>query len=378
MKKTCLLFLLLTAFPFCISAQVDNQALTREPVLPDSASGSLFLTVDHLFFFRNNEYYNPFADGYTLLGNQFSPALNYVPADGLVLTAGFLLKQDFGKPGFGRVLPVLGFGLEKLGMKSWLGSYRGTLGHRLPQPVYAFERSLSDPLEYGYQMVMEREHLFLDSWLHWDQMIERYDPEQEKIWAGLNMQWTPALTDRLRLEFPFMLTAFHHGGQIDTSGLAVYTLWNLGTGVGMRYSGPAAYFLQGAGVEMQYLLSSQGSSGGINPFSRGWGWYLNAEVNTRYLDLMLSYWKGHLFYAEFGDPLFSSVSRKLNREGYTEPDRELIFLRLMKDFRIAGNLWLSLRLEPFWDSRHGLDFSHGVYLHYTDVFKLWKGGVPGP
>ncbi|HDR90580.1 MAG TPA: hypothetical protein ENN63_13260 [Bacteroidetes bacterium] len=353
-------------------AQWDNRVFLNEPAFPDTVAGNLFLGVDHLFYFRNNEYFNPFADGYTLTGHHLFPSLIYLPGKDVSLHAGFFMNQEFGKSGNPGIYPVVGVRFKKWGLETLLGRINGNHFHRLPQPVYSFERSLTDPLEFGMQSIVSKENLFIDTWIHWEQMIERYDDEQEKIWGGFHGIWSPVNTGRTRLHVSMLVTAFHYGGQIDISGLPVYTLWNAAAGAGYTLMSRHSERITSAGLETQLHLSHQASEGGINPFGKGWGLYMEAFVNTVVVDGALSYWKGDSYYAEFGDPLFSSVSRKVNREGYTEKKRDLFVLRLKKDIRIMDGFWLSIRFEPFWDSRYGVDFSHGVYLHYTGCFSLLR------
>jgi len=359
-------------WPVPSKAQWDNRIFLHEPTFPDSVAGNLFLGVNYLFYFRNNEYFNPFADGYTLTGNHLSPIWIYLPGKDVSLHAGFFVKQEFGKSGYPDIYPAVGVRFKKWGLETQLGRIKGNHFHRLPQPVYSFERSLTDPLEFGMQSILEKENLFIDTWIHWEQMIERYDDEQEKIWGGFHGVWSPLNTDRSRVYVSILVTSFHHGGQIDVSELPVYTLWNVATGAGYTLTSRNIEWINSAGVEAQLHLSRQVGDGGLNPFGKGWGLYLEGFVNTVVVDGALSYWKGDAYYAEFGDPLFSSVSRKVNREGYTEKKRDLVILRLKKDFQILEGLWLSLRFEPFWDIRYGIDFSHGVYLHYTGCFSMLR------
>jgi len=353
-----------------VYGQVPGSIFLPEQERPDSLNDRIYIGMDYFFYFRNNEYYQPFADGLTLIGNHLQPSVVFCVTPGIRFSAGVFLRQDFGSEGFREAEPALGIEIEKWGIVSRFGKLRGNLLHRLPLPVYSFERALEDPLEFGYQTVLEKKNLFLDTWVHWENMIQRYDDKQEMIWGGLSSVWAPFSPGNFRIEIPFHITATHHGGQIDTSDMPVYTLWNIGGGLGLYLSGTATSFIRETGLNAMYLGSYQRSSGGLNPYKKGSGVYLNLAVSSRLVDVGLSYWKGNSYYSELGDPLYSSVGRKVNREGFTEENRELFFLRISKDIRVAGALWLSFRFEPFLDTRYGMDFSHGIYARYNCFFNI--------
>jgi hypothetical protein len=66
-----------------------------------------------------------------------------------------------------------------------------------------------------------------------------------------------------------------------------------------------------------------------------------------------------------GNDLFQSYSRKIKYEGYYEPYRSILILRLVKDWKIIDGLNVSLRLEPHYDVQNG-NFEHaeGLYVKY--------------
>ncbi|MGV3642468.1 MAG: hypothetical protein ACO1NZ_18230, partial [Adhaeribacter sp.] len=111
---------------------------------------------------------------------------------------------------------------------------------------------------------------------------------------------------------------------------------------------------------------------------QGHGLYLNAGIDTRIQNLMLSYWKGNGFITELGGKLFQSASTTVGHPDYLEKDRQLLILRFSHDLHLMEDLSLSLRFEPVYDlTTPQLEFSNSVYLHFNTDFFLGKRKEPG-
>ena len=108
----------------------------------------------------------------------------------------------------------------------------------------------------------------------------------------------------------------------------------------------------------------------LSPFASGGALYLNVGADTRYQDVMLSYWKGDGYVSELGGKLFQSASTTYKNPEFVQEDRQLLILRLMKDIELLADLNLTLRLEPVLDlDNPKLEFSNALYLTFdTDFF----------
>ncbi|QIL75888.1 hypothetical protein [Hymenobacter sp. HDW8] len=107
------------------------------------------------------------------------------------------------------------------------------------------------------------------------------------------------------------------------------------------------------------------------PYNKGNGWYLNASVNTRLSNIMLSYWSGNGFVSPQGGRLYQSISSTVNNADFTQRRRELLILRMFSDFHLPGNILLTTRFEPFYDlNRRQIEFSFGTYLNFNQEFFL--------
>src|SRR3546814_908971 len=161
------------------------------------------------------------------------------------------------------------------------------------------------------------------------------------------------------------MLGWHRGGQIDTTSLETITQVNLAAGI--EY----AWEREGAVERLftkNYLVAS-GNSSDLAPYKRGSALYLNAGIETQWLDAMVSFWSGHRFSAPVGAPVFQSVSSHIDHPGLLQDDRRLLFLRLKKDFTLAEELFVSARLEPFYDfDGEYADYSMSLYLVYQGFF----------
>lgn len=356
-------------------AQVDNSGLEhryREP-RPDPLSLSpqqtLSLSLYSFSYFRNYEYFNEFADGLTYFGTQLKPELVFRPGKHVSLHGGVFLAKDFGASGFREVQPLLSVRYQKNGIGFITGAIDPHLSHRYIEPLLDYDKSITDPVEYGTQLKFDRPVHRTDIWLNWKHMIYKPSSEQEEILAGVNTSLHVLRKKEFELSIPIQVIGWHSGGQIDTTALSAKTLLNLATGIEFAWNRNGA-------VEKiftkNYLLGF-GNSEGDGPYEEGTGLYLNAGVETRWLDVLLSYWRGHRFVAPAGAPVFQSVSSHVDHPGLTRDNRSLLFLRLKKDFTLDDALFVSARLEPFWDFQgRYADYSVSLFVVYQGFFDLFR------
>ncbi|WP_345237989.1 hypothetical protein [Hymenobacter saemangeumensis] len=105
------------------------------------------------------------------------------------------------------------------------------------------------------------------------------------------------------------------------------------------------------------------------------GVYLNGTLETKYADFMLSYFQGRNFISPLGGDLYQGISRTVSDPTYSEANRQLLLLRLMRDFRIDDSAALTVRVEPVYDlNARLLDFSFGVYLNFRQEWLLGNVG----
>ncbi|MFC6222462.1 hypothetical protein ACFP2F_04340 [Hymenobacter artigasi] len=340
------------------------------------AAGDLRISLNAFTFFKDNEYFNKIVDGYTLYGTQLNPQLVYYPTKDLRLEGGVFLWKDFGNPVLKAVRPTFRATWTTGKQQIILGNIRANLHHNYIEPMFNFERVMLNPLEEGIQMRYTGSRLFVDQWVDWQRQQYRYSNYQEEVAGGLtssyrispdNSRWTVAI--------PFQFTAIHHGGQIDTLDKPLQTVFNEAFGLEARRTldGPTVRAVRFSG----YVLGYQDYSftKGQFPFQYGRALYLNGTLETRFADVMVSYWQGSRFMSPLGGDLYQSASRTVSNPEFLDRKRNIVFVRLMRDFRISDGAALTARVEPVFDiNAKLLDYSFGMYLNFRQDWLLGNVG----
>jgi hypothetical protein len=340
--------------------------------------GDVRLALKAFTFFKDNEYFNRIIEGYTLFGTQLNPQLVYYPARNLRLEGGVFLWKDFGNPTLQQVRPTFRAGWTVKKHQFVLGNIFPHLHHGYIEPLFNFESVMLRPLEEGLQYRFLGERLFLDAWVDWQRQQYRFSNFQEELVGGLSSSYRfTAPGSRVQVTLPFQFTALHYGGQIDTVDKPLTTIVNEAAGLVVRYplAGPV---LQAMRLNAYGLAFQDRSPSPQLLFRRGTAVYLNGTLETRYGDLMVSYFQGQRFVAPLGGDLYQSVSRSVSDPTYTEADRRILLVRLLRDFRITDSAALTVRVEPVYDfNARLLDFSFGVYLNFRQEWLLGNVGQRG-
>ena len=356
------------------SIGIINKRRAASHSIPAEA-GELRVSLNAFVFFKDNEYFNKIVDGYTLYGTQLNPQLVYYPVKNLRLEGGIFLWKDFGNPVLKAVRPTYRATWTTGHHQFILGNIRPNLNHNYIEPIFNFERVMLNPLEEGLQYRYLGNKLFLDVWVDWQRQQYRFSNYQEEIAGGLSSSYRLTRPESaIQVALPFQFTGQHHGGQIDTLRKPLQTLFNEAVGIEARMMlGNRHRALRFNG----YMLGFQDHSltDGQLPFKYGRGLYLNTTFETHYVDLMLSYWQGSRFIAPLGGDLFQSASRTVSDPQFLDRQRQLLLLRLLRDFRISDTAALTVRVEPVYDFNiQLLDFSFGVYLNFRQDWLLSNVG----
>lgn len=357
-----------------VHAQLTNDSLEYR-LRPDEArTGELYLSVHNFNFLRNYEFFNDIQDGYTLYGAQLEPQLVYYANPKLVLTAGVHLRKDFGGKGIYKTYPL--FSIKYQGKHTALinGVLEGNVHHRFIEPIFDFERKITNPAEYGTQVVINKPSLFLDAFVNWNNMIYKPSPEQEQIFAGASSDITIRQTSRFKLSLPLQFMVFHQGGQIDTIDKPLKTIMNAAAGFKFRYQTNG--FIRSVSTENYLVGYNDHSPTKQQPFNNGGALYLNAGVQSRLGELIVSYWDGKKYISPAGMPLYQSLSQKINHEGYTEKERQLIVLHYAYQRELVPHFYLDFRIEPVIDLKSqkskSVEYYHSLFLVYKQEFRLVK------
>ncbi|OGX81840.1 hypothetical protein BEN48_05990 [Hymenobacter glacialis] len=339
-------------------------------------SGDLRVSLNAFVFFKDNEYFNKIIEGYTLYGTQLNPQLVYYPTKDLRLEGGVFLWKDFGNPVLQQVRPTFRATWTKGKQQIILGNIRPHLHHNYIEPMFNFERVMLNPLEEGIQVRYNGTRLFVDQWVDWQRQQYRFSNFQEEVAGGVSSSYRISPDGSpWHVAIPFQFTATHRGGQIDTLDRPLRTSFNEAFGLEARRR------LEGKNVRAVrfngYVLGFQNYSftTGQFPFKYGRALYLNATVESRFADVMVSYWHGSRYIAPLGGDFFQSASRTVSNPDFLDRNRQLVMVRLMRDIRISDAASLTARVEPVFDlNTRALDYSLAMYLNFRQEWLLGNIG----
>ncbi|WP_207532772.1 hypothetical protein [Desertivirga arenae] len=372
MKKLLLSLIIILQY-LLVNAQLQNDSLEYR-IKPDtSRTGNLELSLYNFNFLRNYEYFNKFQDGYTLFGSQLEPRLVYYPNSKLLVSAGIHVRKDFGKDGINKTYPLFTIKYQNKNTAFITGVLESNIHHRFIEPVFDIERKINAPIEYGTQVVINKKNLFLDAFVNWNRMIDRYSPVQEQIFAGASADFGIYSKEGFKFSLPIQFLVFHQGGQIDTDPNPLRTIAN--TALGFKAQLDRKGFVRQLKTENYFVTYAEFSPTKTAIFQDGRGLFINASLATKYGSLTSSYWEGNQYISVTGMPIYQSVSQQIDNPGYSEDVRKLLILRYTYQRQLVANLYLDFRVEPVFDLKSAgqkMDFSHSLFLVYKQDFKLFK------
>jgi hypothetical protein len=207
-------------------------------------------------------------------------------------------------------------------------------------------------------------------------MIYKPSLVQEQVLGGLSADLNLIKNSSLSLSIPLQLTVFHQGGQIDVIDEPLQTLVN--SALGFKLKLPFSGWIKDFRTENYLISFNDFSFTDVQPFSKGYGWYLNAGFDTHKLgSFMGTFWKGEAFISTDGMPLYQSVSQHIVHQGYNEKNRKLFILRYSYQQKLIQNLYMDFRFEPMMDlgrpaGSRKIEFSNSSFLMYKQEFRLHK------
>jgi hypothetical protein len=332
--------------------------------------GELSLRIKSINFVKNNEYFNPVIEGYTLLGFFFQPELVYSPSGKVTLRAGTHLLSYSGAGKFSQVRPVFSTTLNLSEKTSFtIGSLSGCDKHRLFDPHFNSERLYSAYAEDGFQFTSANDHLFSDTWLSWENFIFKGDSTREAFIFGESFRYTSSpIADFLRFEVPVQVQFKHFGGQISNYPEHVETYFNLATGLRINIDLEQKRYGQ-AGIEYLQFINNEFNGESQSGISYGYASWLRVHYTYKALYIGAAYWKAHNFYAPNGNTIYSSVSDY--QANVVVPDRKIITNFVCLTFLPESYLELFLGFETYYDvDLKRLDNAIALHLNFDKLIKL--------
>jgi len=371
--RVVLVFMLFQCMFLYTYGQLDNRIFSDRFPVQDLDSGAIKFGFDVSGYFWNNEYKTDIVPGYTLFGYQFRPYFSYYPSRHIRLDAGAFFMKDFGDSSFADIRPILTIKYKRDNFSFLFGTIEGAASHRLIEPLYYLQNVISRRIEDGVQFKWTSDRLFLDVWLDWVNMIRLGDDKQEEFNVGVSFNYRIYDSRKLKVELPVQFLANHWGGEIDVSTDPSITYFNAALGFSLVFPVHGIEWLDEIRTDNYYADYFTGVDPFRYPFNQGQGYFANVSSRFKWFDVMVSYWNGDKFIAPQGTPIYQSVSWDYPSSGYTEENRELLFLRFMYEHTFRGGLSLAFRFEPVYDFGNSkLDHMEMLFIRYNTDFRLNK------
>ena len=409
MRLPALLFAALLLAGAARESQAQTwDALCLDDYRIDTAQvGTLRASIDALAFFQNNEFSSRLQKGYTLPGAWLQPKLTYSPLRQLHIEAGAHLMLYDGAnryPNYAyhdiarwkgnqhthgiHALPYFRAQADFRRLTLVLGNLYGAQHHRLVLPLFNPEQNLSTDPEMGFQLLLDRPHVHLDTWINWQSYIFELDSHQEAFTVGVNstLRWNRDQSAPLQWETPVQVILQHRGGEQDTTSMGVQTVCNASVGLRMTWrpvpssldantSNAKHSPLSALRAEVNALGSYQ-QHGDLWPFDTGFA--VHAAVSAtlwQRLGLEMGYVGIPRQYANlFGSPFFGTLSTK--HSGLTFSGMHTLYATASYTYVFTPAYRLGAQLDVYSPHSPGVRatcFGFGLYLRIHPSFVLKKG-----
>lgn len=351
-------------------AQNDNSAFCIPHTIFPKDSNKLFLEIENANYFENLYYFNPYESGYKEIGYFVQPSLTYYPTGSSKLTAGlFALKYD-GLDNYSNLQPVFSMQYRICpGLNMVLGTLYGTTNHQLIEPIFQFDRYITEHVENGLQFLLDTKNIRSDLWLNWEHFIFVHSPTQETFVVGNSTEiFLTGKECELDLKIPIQFLFAHRGGMNTDQTQPVQTLFNFVYGVEGLFKVNGSMFnsigFKGYAAHYADLSVIQKT-----PFPNGFGLYPNFIMEGKHFEVMMGYWNATKFIAPRGEYLFQSISNL--DSSYFHKRRQLQTCKLTYHFTITRGIELGTRFQYYYDLyRSNMDYTYSVYIVLNGDFFL--------
>ena len=375
-NKLCFLLLIFFTSLELLEAQSIQQFTSSYKRVSEVGAKQLNFRFESMGFFQNNEYLGNIVDGYTLPGAYLRPKLSYSPVEGLYLEAGAHFVKYSGKDQLANAVPW--FSARYCLTKNWaviVGNLDQNNEHGLTEHLWEPERIFTDRPESGLQFLYSAEKLKAQTWVGWEQFIQKNDPFQEHFTMGITGEYQLIKTSGVSLQIPFQTLFYHQGGEINSAANGVrprvQTHANIGTGLEMSFKlGERVKALNLNGYWYGYKAVTSDSN--VLPFGKGHAWFLEAGLQTKNSLISVGHWDAFQFIAPKGRQIYQSISEV--DPSFNSANRSLISARYYWQKNITPDARVAFHVEAYLvDAPMGaLSYSYGFYLLLNADFLLKK------
>lgn len=332
--------------------------------------GDVSLRIKSVNFIKDNEYYNPVTEGYTLLGFFFQPELLYTASGKLTLRAGTHILKYYGADDFSQIRPVFSTTLNFSENTSLtLGTLNGSDKHRFFDPHFHSERAYNEYVEDGIQLTSMNKSFFTDTWVSWENYIFKGDSTQEQFTFGESFRYSSSpIAGFIHIEVPVQVQLKHRGGQISDYNEGVESIINIAAGLRVNFDLAKKKYGQ-AGIEYLQFGNKLQKGDSISGITGGYASWFRLHYSFKALRLETGYWTAHDFYSPNGNPIYGSVSDY--QPGVVIHNRRIINNSIHLRFLPANSLELFLGVDLYYDiDLKRVDQAYGVHLNFDKLFYL--------
>lgn len=378
-----------------VQAQISDHVFKSEHRIDPANKGGLFVELDNISFFKDNEYTGSIMKGYSLPGFWIQPKVVFYPLGNIKLELGAHMLRYWGAkkyPCFAyqdiarwkgdqyqRGFHILPFFRAQIALSDHvnivLGDIYGGANHNLIEPLYNPELNLTADPEAGLQLLYDSRRFDLDVWVNWESFIFNQDTHQEAFTVGMSARYK--INDpeaRFHFYIPVQGLAQHRGGEIDTIYTnSVQTLMNGSVGAGGIWNTGHPVF-RSVNLEFDAAGYYQ-QAGNLWPYDNGSGFYVKASADIYDFRVKTSYWNCDRFISMFGSPFYGAAS--ISKEGVTFDGQRMAYLGLEYSRSFGKGFSLGVDVDVFQhfsvdmfdpeidavvQSGNATSFSAGVYL----------------
>ncbi|MGB1037994.1 MAG: hypothetical protein ACPGYY_05050 [Bacteroidia bacterium] len=291
-----------------VYSQYENSFFDNDKYEKTIDSSHLLFHFDNLSYFRNAEYLSPVDKGSTYIGFQAMPYVQYSFNKKAQIYGGFNLRYDFGNPEIRSIEPYFKFTYEDvLKHNIVFGSLNGTLQHKMIEPLYDYEKAITDRFEQGLQITKPGKHLEYDAWIDWHDMIYENDPKNERFVAGYNLYVNPVNNDKTKISLNAQGITVHSAGEIDLNSSPNSVEYNFAYGLEytqqlnknteLFLSGHASFYEDRSNVKVNGIIDGVGQLGVL-------------RLTHKDYQFVLNYWDSHQYQGPWGEQLYHSYGNK--------------------------------------------------------------------
>ncbi|MEI7830194.1 MAG: hypothetical protein WCI31_10510 [Prolixibacteraceae bacterium] len=351
--------ILIALLSYSAFAQEGSRAFVCDEIYDQNAAGNLYVAIDNLNFFKNNEYKSSYIDGYTLAGMWIRPKLLYYPDKKLRLEIGGEVLAYSGRDDY-KLYPwfsVLYKPAKNLAFR--MGNLNQDQNHGLAEPVMDSEHYFRDRPEFGIQGKYNNKRIIADLWIDWQKVIIKGDPYKERFVFGTVTDLTLFRNDQRKLSLPISFNGLHEGGEIDDAPGPAQT--HIVVSEGLKYEYKTGGTLIKSGVLQGYFLQSTYPLHETTlPGRSGIAFFIQTAMNTDYGTFLSGYWYGNRFFTPLGMPLYQNGA--IAQEGSLDKIHMLVF-SYRYDRKIFNQSKFGFTSDMFYNpSLNKLSNSAALYL----------------